>query len=214
MLNNLDGNMVMAPLAAPGFYNDPDMLLVGHAGFTVDELRSHVGGWAVSAAPLLISTDLRKLAVAPDDGGLAVLNNVEMLAIDQDPAVVQGVRVSSRNATGVECWARPLTPPTTNTNTANKTTTTTDDTATAAASATAGGVLVTAVFLFNRGNAPTGPGEAVCSFAELGLDPSAQATALRDVWASADLPLPTGRVVSVASLHPHASVLLKLTTKQ
>jgi alpha-galactosidase len=185
ILSNLDDNMVMAPIAAPGFYNDPDMLVVGHAGFTDNELRSHVGGWAVSAAPLLISTDLR--ALAPD--ALAVLHNVEVLAIDQDPAVVQGVRVSPKNATGLECWARPLTPPT-----------------------TVAGVLVTVVFLFNRGDAPSGV--ASCSFAELGLDPSAQATALRDVWGAADLPLPTGRVVSVDSLPPHASVLLKLTTAQ
>ena len=43
VMSNFDGNAKMAPLAGPGAYNDPDMLIVGHAGLTQDESFSHYG---------------------------------------------------------------------------------------------------------------------------------------------------------------------------
>ena len=39
---------------------------------------------------------------------LALLLNEEVLAVSQDAGRVQGVRVSAANASGTECWARPL----------------------------------------------------------------------------------------------------------
>ena len=58
-------------------------------------------------APLLLSLDLTQ-PVAP--ALLAVALNSEVLAVSQDAAQAQGVRVSVAAPVGTECWARPLAP--------------------------------------------------------------------------------------------------------
>ncbi|MGB3054287.1 MAG: glycoside hydrolase family 27 protein [Acidimicrobiales bacterium] len=90
------------PYAEPGSWNDPDMLQVGNGPLTDVEARSHVGMWAMLAAPLMIGTDLDK--VTP--GVLAALSNPEVIAIDQDPLGRQARRV--RDDAGVQVWVRPL----------------------------------------------------------------------------------------------------------
>jgi alpha-galactosidase len=81
------------------------MLEVGQPGLTLTEQKSHFSAWAIMAAPLLISADLVS-GIANDT--LAILAAPEVIAVDQDPLGVQGTRVSPANATGVECWAKPL----------------------------------------------------------------------------------------------------------
>ena len=49
-------------------------------------------------------TDLADL----DNDTLAILRNAEVLAVSQDVLGKQGVRVSSSNASGTECWAKQL----------------------------------------------------------------------------------------------------------
>ena len=66
--------------AGPGGWNDPDMLEVGNCGMSVDEYRTHLALWALSAAPLLLGNDLRQMTPAT----LALLRNRDVLAIDQD----------------------------------------------------------------------------------------------------------------------------------
>jgi hypothetical protein len=183
VLSNLDGNEVMAPLAGPGRYNDPDMLILGHAGLTFDEARSHWGGWAISAAPLLLSFDLANptLLTAPL---LALISNPEVLAVDQDAAVVQGVRVTPPNATGTEVWAKPL---------------------------TGAGGDATAVFAFNRQN--EGAADVYVDFSVVapGVFPSGSGAAhVRDLWAREDLGVFTGGFVA-AGVAPHASRMLLVT---
>lgn len=180
LVSNLEGNERMAPLAGPGAYNDPDMLIVGHPGLTPDEQRSQVGGWAVSAAPLLISTDVSNPSIATP-ALLALLNNPEVVAVDQDPAVVQGVRVTPRNATGGECWARPL---------------------------ASGGGNATAVWIINFGSAPT---DVTCDWAAVAPGHMGPSTvgAVRDLWAREDLGTFTG-AFTARGLPPHGSVLLRV----
>lgn len=81
------------------------MLQVGNAGLSPDEARSHFAAWAVVAAPLLIGADV---VSGLDADSLAILTAPEVIAVNQDSLGVQGVRVSARNASGSECWARPL----------------------------------------------------------------------------------------------------------
>jgi alpha-galactosidase len=81
------------------------MLQVGNAGLSLDESRSHFSAWAVVAAPLLIAADVVSGLSAEN---LAILTAPEIIAVSQDILGVQGVRVSARNASGSECWARPL----------------------------------------------------------------------------------------------------------
>ena len=77
-----------APLAKPGNWNDPDMLIVGEVGWgkthptrlTTDEQYTHISLWCLLSAPLLIGCDMEKF----DDFTLSLLSNDEVLAIDQD----------------------------------------------------------------------------------------------------------------------------------
>jgi alpha-galactosidase len=51
----------LARYAGPGHWNDPDMLEVGNGKLTPDENRTHMGLWAMLAAPLLAGNNLSRL---------------------------------------------------------------------------------------------------------------------------------------------------------
>ncbi len=92
----------LAKYAAPGHWNDPDMLEVGNGKLTLDENRTHMGMWAMLAAPLLAGNNLTQLT--PEI--TAVLLNKEVIAIDQDALGKQADRVYKEGP--VEIWSRPL----------------------------------------------------------------------------------------------------------
>lgn len=80
---------VQSPFAAPGHWNDPDMLVVGWVGWgpslhksklTPDEQYTHISLWSLLAAPLLLGCDLTRL----DDFTLNLITNDEVLAVNQD----------------------------------------------------------------------------------------------------------------------------------
>src|SRR5258705_4179653 len=58
--------------------------------------------WSVAAAPLVIGSDVRKLSQTTVD----ILTNPDVLAIDQDSAGVQAVRVGPAGTT--ETWVKRL----------------------------------------------------------------------------------------------------------
>ncbi|WP_329459083.1 NPCBM/NEW2 domain-containing protein [Streptomyces sp. NBC_01497] len=91
MLSIAQSNMPLAPAAGPGHWNDPDMLEVGNGGMTDTEYRSHFSLWSMMDSPLLIGTDLRK--ATPQT--LAILNNKDVIALDQDPLGKQATVLSS-----------------------------------------------------------------------------------------------------------------------
>jgi alpha-galactosidase len=78
------------------------MLEVGNGGMTTDEYRTHVSLWAILAAPLLAGNDLSTMT--PET--VALLTNLDVIAVDQDLAGKQGDRVSAEGP--VEVWVRPL----------------------------------------------------------------------------------------------------------
>ena len=92
----------LAPYAAPGHWNDPDMLEVGNGGMTDTEYRTHMTLWSMLAAPLIAGNDLRQMTPAIHD----ILTNKEIIAIDQDPEGKQAKRVSQNG--DQEVWSRPL----------------------------------------------------------------------------------------------------------
>jgi alpha-galactosidase len=92
----------LSKYAAPGHWNDPDMLEVGNGGMSLDEYRTHMSLWAILAAPLLAGNDLTTMT--PET--IALLTNREVIAIDQDSAGHQGDRVSAAGLN--EVWARTL----------------------------------------------------------------------------------------------------------
>src|ERR1700733_1431574 len=86
-----------------GFYNDPDMMVVGMPGLTELQNRAHMSLWAISGGPLLIGADLTKLTI-PD---LTTLTNADVVRIDQDSLGLQSVKVAEP-APGLEVWAKSL----------------------------------------------------------------------------------------------------------
>jgi alpha-galactosidase len=88
--------------AAPGHWNDPDMLEIGNGGMSDIEYRTHMSLWAMLAAPLLAGNDIRSMSEATK----SILENREVIAVDQDKAGHQGYRVAKDGDT--EVWAKPL----------------------------------------------------------------------------------------------------------
>jgi len=106
-----------AASAAPGRYNDPDNLQVGNGapcdshehvpceshGLSPTEGRAHFSMWAVAGAPLIAGNDLR----AMDDDTRKILLHREVIAIDQDPRMIQGTKVKE-TLEGLQIWSKPL----------------------------------------------------------------------------------------------------------
>lgn len=92
----------LARYAAPGHWNDPDMLEVGNGGMTADEYKTHMSLWAILAAPLLAGNDLSTMSAET----VSILTNREVIAVDQDRAGIQGDRISVEGP--MEIWAKPL----------------------------------------------------------------------------------------------------------
>jgi alpha-galactosidase len=101
VLRNLDADATEPQAAGPGHWNDPDYLAPDQ-GMNAAQFRSQFSMWAILAAPLMISDDLRTMSSA----ALATVSNKQVIAIDQDPAGVQGVEVSSSG--NGEVWAKPM----------------------------------------------------------------------------------------------------------
>ncbi|WP_329174574.1 glycoside hydrolase family 27 protein [Streptomyces sp. NBC_01477] len=91
MIGNAHQNQALAQYAKPGAWNDPDMLEVGNGGMNDTEYRTHFSLWAQMAAPLLIGSDIRSATPAT----MAILQNTDVIAVDQDPLGKQGTVVSS-----------------------------------------------------------------------------------------------------------------------
>ncbi len=86
-----------------GFYNDPDMMVLGMPGLTDTENRVHMSLWAISGAPLIVGADLTRLSAE----SLAILKNRDVIQIDQDPLGLQAIKVAEPRA-GLEVWSKKL----------------------------------------------------------------------------------------------------------
>jgi len=92
----------LAKYAAPGHWNDPDMLEVGNGKMNHDENISHMTMWSMLAAPLIAGNNLTQM----NDDVRSILTNREVIAIDQDKLGKQAQRLFSGDE--VEIWSRPL----------------------------------------------------------------------------------------------------------
>ena len=95
----------------PGYFNDPDMLIVGKVGWgprlhptrlTPDEQYTHISLWCLLSAPLLIGCDMTQF----DDFTLNLLTNDEVLDVDQDSLGHQAVRVAQEGP--LQVWSKEL----------------------------------------------------------------------------------------------------------
>jgi alpha-galactosidase len=92
----------LAPYAAPGHWNDPDMLEVGNGGMSEVEYKTHFSLWCMLAAPLMAGNDLRTMSRETRE----ILTNREVIRIDQDSLGRQATRVWEKE--GLEIWTKPL----------------------------------------------------------------------------------------------------------
>lgn len=105
MLSNFDQG-IHPEAEHTGFYNDPDMMVLGMPGLTDEQNRLHMALWAISGAPLIVGADLTKLSPTT----LATLTNPAVLAIDQDAAGLQAIKVSEPQP-GLQVWSKALMQP-------------------------------------------------------------------------------------------------------
>lgn len=79
------------------------MLLIGNFGLTIDQSKMQMALWAILAAPLLMSTDLKN--IRPEFA--EILLNKPIIAVNQDPLGIQGLRVKQDKNIEV-IWFSPI----------------------------------------------------------------------------------------------------------
>ena len=96
VLTNIDINAALAPFAGAGGWNDPCLLLAEtykgptEQRVTPTQSRTQFNMWAVMAAPLLISANVRNMSAM----NLETYMNKEVIAVNQDALGLQGIRVA------------------------------------------------------------------------------------------------------------------------
>ena len=93
---------IVVNAAGPGHWNDPDMLVAGDPGLSLNEQRAQFAIWSILAAPLFISSDLRTISKE----SLDIVTNKEVIAINQDGLGKQGYVISEDEKRRI--WMRPL----------------------------------------------------------------------------------------------------------
>ena len=99
-------------VSAPGSFNDPDMIIVGSGGLSDSQERVQVAMWAMLAAPLYLSADLRNVRNSSRD----LMLHKGVIAINQDPLGKMGKLVYTPTVKGVKqgditVWVKPISPP-------------------------------------------------------------------------------------------------------
>ncbi|MGJ6968829.1 glycoside hydrolase family 27 protein [Streptosporangium sp. G11] len=89
--NIVNVNAPLAGYAAPGQFNDPDMMEVGRGGMNDTEMRSHFALWAVMASPLIAGNDVRNM----DNATTTIMKNQNLIAINQDTLGLQATQIGN-----------------------------------------------------------------------------------------------------------------------
>jgi alpha-galactosidase len=87
---NYGFEVLLARYQQPGYYNDPDFLIVDWPWLTIDEKKSHFALWSSFSAPLIISSYIPDLT----DAEVEYLTNKDIIAVDQDALALQATLVS------------------------------------------------------------------------------------------------------------------------
>jgi len=89
-----------------GYYNDPDMMVLGMSGLNAEQNRLHMSLWVISGAPLIIGADLARI----DTETVSIFTNSDALAIDQDALGLQCIKVKEPSP-GIQVWSKFLSAP-------------------------------------------------------------------------------------------------------
>jgi alpha-galactosidase len=96
-----DNNNKAAKYAGNGYWNDPDILVVGEQGLTIVEQKTHFALWCIMTAPLMLGNDPRNMLDYERD----ILLNKECIAVNQD-ITEQGTKILTEK--GFEVWRKNL----------------------------------------------------------------------------------------------------------
>jgi arylsulfatase A-like enzyme len=96
-----DENNKYADFAGYGYWNDPDMMVTGNHGLTLEEQKVHFALWCIMSSPLILGNDPR--AISPEEK--AIILNKKAIAVNQDPTE-QGRRIKKNGP--IEIWAKKL----------------------------------------------------------------------------------------------------------
>ncbi len=94
----------LVPYAGPGHWHDMDMLLIGSGCISEAEERTQMAIWSISAAPLIMGNDLRKVPSRSKN----ILLNKDAIAINQDGLGQMGLRLTKAANESTQIWARNL----------------------------------------------------------------------------------------------------------
>eukprot|EP01017_Pseudomicrothorax_dubius_P039211 TRINITY_DN5980_c0_g2_i2.p1 TRINITY_DN5980_c0_g2~~TRINITY_DN5980_c0_g2_i2.p1 ORF type:complete len:424 (+),score=73.45 TRINITY_DN5980_c0_g2_i2:71-1273(+) len=101
-LHIVDKQVPFTSYAAPGGWNDPDMLEVGNGGMTTSEYEAQFALWALLKAPLFVGCDVRNMS----NDTRRILLNRDLIAINQDELGISGRRIWKKG--DAEVWGGPL----------------------------------------------------------------------------------------------------------
>ena len=103
MIGIFNSQKDLARYAAPGRWNDPDMLEVGNGKMTFEEYKIHFSLWCMLSAPLLAGNDLQNMSAETKE----ILTNKEIIALDQDSLGRQAT--CYRDNGNYQIWVKTLT---------------------------------------------------------------------------------------------------------
>lgn len=92
----------MSIIPGPGAFFDPDTIVVGDFGLSLDQSRAQFAMWAMLSAPLFMSNDLRRITAEQK----AILQNVGILQVNQDPLGAMAKRVTTGD--NVDVYVKPM----------------------------------------------------------------------------------------------------------
>ncbi|XP_060524179.1 alpha-N-acetylgalactosaminidase-like [Cylas formicarius] len=94
----------IASFSGPGHWNDPDMLIIGNYGLSYEQSKAQMAIWAILAAPLIMSVDLRTI----EPKFREILLNKDIIGINQDALGIQGRLITTKDK--VDIWVKPIEP--------------------------------------------------------------------------------------------------------
>lgn len=89
--------------AVPGYFNDLDMLEVGHT-LSADQDTAHFIMWAIMSSPLNAGNDVR----TQSDATRALLTNPGVIAVNQDGLALPAVLDQADSTGAMQVWTKPL----------------------------------------------------------------------------------------------------------
>lgn len=94
-------NNKWAKYAKDGYWNDPDMMVTGAQGLSLEEQKIHFALWCIMSSPLFLGNDPRHMTQDEKD----IILNKDAILINQD-TTGQGTRIKVEGDT--ETWAKKL----------------------------------------------------------------------------------------------------------